>query len=171
VSRTVRKWNFGINSSYSKAHIENISTTDSNNSSYSVSLAHQNLGLSGSYSRGSGSGVQVGNGIVPNTEIGPLPLTLFHGDSYGGGINYRPLRRWTMSATYSKLKYDTLNQDQNQNSTNTSEQFFARSDYHFRQMDFNFGYSHLTQGFGTGQVKPTTIDTIFFGVSRRFDIF
>ena len=94
---------------------------------------------------------------------------LFHGDSYGGGLNYRPLRRWTISATYSKLKYDTFNLDQN--STNTSEQFFLRSDYHFRQMDFNFGYSHLRQGFGVGMVQPATLDTVFFGVSRRFDIF
>ena len=29
----------------------------------------------------------------------------------------------------------------------------------------------LTQGFGVGQVRPTTINTVFFGVSRRFDIF
>jgi hypothetical protein len=38
-------------------------------------------------------------------------------------------------------------------------------------MFFNFGYSHLTQGFGVGAVQPATIDTVFFGVSRRFDIF
>jgi hypothetical protein len=38
-------------------------------------------------------------------------------------------------------------------------------------MFFNFGYSHLRQGFGVGTVQPATIDTVFFGVSRRFDIF
>ena len=171
VSRNVKNWNFGFNSSYSKAHIENLTITDSSNTSYAASLSHNNLGLSANYSRGNGSGIQVGNGIIPGTGIAPLPLVLFNGESYGGGFNYRPLRRWTLSTTYSKLKYNTINLNQNQNSTNASEQFFARSDYHFRQMDFNFGYSHLTQGFGTGQVKPTTIDTVFFGVSRRFDIF
>lgn len=169
VSRNLRKWNFGASSSYSKAHTENLTVTDSSNSSYAASLSHQNLGLSANYSRGHGSGVQVGNGIVPNPEPGPLPLVLFNGESYGAGLNYRPLRRWTLSATFSKLKYNTLNQDQNSN--NTSEQFFLRSDYHFRQMDFNFGYSHLRQGFGVGKVQPATIDTVFVGVSRRFDIF
>ncbi len=173
VSRNVKNWNMSASTSYSRAHIENLSITDSSNNSYAVSLSHQNLGLSGNYSRGNGSGVQVGNNIIPNPGPGPLPMVLFNGESYGGGVNYRPIRRWTISSTYAKLKYNTLteNQAQNQNSINTSEQFFLRSDYHFRQMDFNFGYSHLTQGFGVGQVRPTTINTVFFGVSRRFDIF
>jgi hypothetical protein len=169
VSRNLRHWNLGFNTSYSKAHIENLGVTDSSNNSYAASLSHQNLGLSANYSRGHGSGVQVGSNIIPNPGPGPFPLVLFRGESYGGGVNYRPIRRWTMSATYSKLKYNTFNQ--NQNSNNTSEQFFLRSDYHFRQMDFNFGYSHLRQGFGLGLVRPATIDTVFFGVSRRFDIF
>jgi hypothetical protein len=169
VSRNVKNWNFAVSGSYTNAHIENITITDSSNSGYSASLSHRNLGLSANYSRGNGSGVLVGNNIIPNPGPGPLPLVLFSGESYGGGLNYRPIRRWTVSTTFTKLKYNTLNLGQN--SINTSEQFFLRSDYHFRQMDFNFGYSHLTQGFGVGPVQPATIDTVFFGVSRRFDIF
>lgn len=169
VSRNVKNWNFGVSGSYSNAHIENITVTDSSNQSYSASMSHGSLGISGNYSRGHGSGLQVGNNIIPNPTPGEFPLVLFNGESYGGGINYRPVRRWTISSTFTKLKYNTINLDLN--SRNTSEQFFLRSDYHFRQMDFNFGYSHLTQGFGVGTVNPTTIDTVFFGVSRRFDIF
>jgi hypothetical protein len=169
VSRNVKNWNVAVSSSYTSAHIQNLTITDSSNSSYAASISHNNFGLSANYSRGNGSGVQVGNNIIPNPGPGPLPLVLFNGESYGGGVNYRPIRRWTISSTFSKLKYNTLNLDQN--SINSSEQFFLRSDYHFRQMFFNFGYSHLTQGFGVGAVKPATIDTVFFGVSRRFDIF
>jgi len=169
LSRNVKNWNVAVSSSYSNAHVENITVTDSSNRSYAASLSHSNLGLSANYSRGSGSGLQVGNNIIPNPVPGPLPLVLFRGESYGGGLSYRPIRRWTISSTFIKLKYNTLNLGQNSN--NTSEQFFLRSDYHFRQMDFNFGYSHLTQGFGVGTVRPATIDTVFFGVSRRFDIF
>jgi len=169
LSRNLRHWNFGLNGSYSSAHVENLGVADSATASYAVSLSHSNLGLSANYSRSNGSGVQVGNNIIPNPGSGPLPEVLFRGDSYGAGLTYRPLRRWTISSTFSKLKYNTLNQDLN--SINTSNQFFLRSDYHFRQMDFNFGYSHLTQGFGVGAVQPATIDTVFFGVSRRFDLF
>jgi hypothetical protein len=169
VSRNVKNWNVGVSGSYSNAHIENITVTDSSNQSYSASLSHSSLGISANYSRGHGSGLQVGNNIIPGPTPGEFPLVLFNGESYGGGINYRPIRRWTISSTFAKLKYNTINLDQN--SRNTSEQFFLRSDYHFRQMDFNFGYSHLKQGFGVGPANPTTIDTVFFGVSRRFDIF
>jgi hypothetical protein len=169
VSRNVKNWNFAVSTSYSNAHIENITITDSSNNSYAASLSHRSLGLSANYSRGHGSGLQVGNNIIPNPGPGDLPLVLFRGESYGGGLSYRPVRRWTISSTFTKLKYDTLNLGQNSN--NTSEQFFLRSEYHFRQMFFNFGYSHLTQGFGVGPVRPATIDTVFFGVSRRFDIF
>lgn len=169
VSRNLKKWNAAINSSYSKAHIENINITDSSNNGYSASLSRNNIGLSANYSRNSGTGVLVGNTIIPNPGPAPLPLVVFSGESYGGGLNYRPIRRWTISGTFSKLKYNTVNLGLK--SINTSDQFFLRSDYHFRQMDFNFGYSHLTQGFGVGLVRPDTIDTVFFGVSRRFDIF
>lgn len=169
LSRNVKNWNFSVSSSYSDAHIENITVTDSSNQSYAASMSHKSLGLSANYSRGNGSGLLVGTNIIPNPAPGDLPLVLFRGESYGGGLSYRPLRRWTISSSFTKLKYNTTNQDLNSN--NTSEQFFLRSDYHFRQMFFNFGYSHLTQGFGVGVVKPVTIDTVFFGVSRRFDIF
>lgn len=169
LSRNVRSWNFAVSTSYSNAHIENISITDSSNQSYAASISHKTLGISGNYSRGNGSGLLVGTNIIPNPVPGDLPLVLFRGESYGGGLSYRPLRRWTVSGTFVKMKYSTTNLDQN--SDNVSEQFFVRSEYHFRQMFFNFGYSHLTQGFGIGVVRPETIDTVFFGVSRRFDIF
>jgi hypothetical protein len=171
VSRSVARWNVALSSSYSKSHIDGISISDSSSNGYSLSLTHSNLGLSGNYSRGHGSGLQVGNGIVPNPVPGPLPqfLVLFGGESYGSGINYRPIKRWTTSANYTKLKYNTQNLAANSN--NTSEQFYFRSEYSWRQLFFNAGYSHLTQGFGTGPAMPTTINTVYFGVSRRFDIF
>lgn len=169
LSRNVKYWNFSVSGSYSNAHIEGITISDSANQSYSASLSHKSLGISGNYARGNGSGLQVGSNIIPNPVPGDLPLIVFRGESYGGGLSYRPVRRWTISGSLAKLKYNTINLDQN--SRNSSEQFFLRSDYHFRQMFFNFGYSHLTQGFGVGVVRPATIDTVFFGVSRRFDIF
>jgi hypothetical protein len=169
LSREIAKWNFGVNSSYSKAHIDNITISDSSTASYSATMAHKSLGLSANYSRSNGSGLQVGNNIIPSQLPGPYPLILFRGESYGGGISYRPIRRWTISGNFSKLRYNTTNLEQNSN--NTSEQIFLRSDYHFRQLDFNSGYSHLTQGLGVGLIRPATIDTVFLGVSRRFDAF
>lgn len=169
LSRNIRYWNLAVTGSYSQAHIENLSVSDSANTSYSASLSHKNLGLGASYSRSHGSGLQVGNNIVPNPGPGPFPLVLYTGESYGFGASYRPIRRWTISGNYARLKYNTMNPAASSN--NFSEQFFMRSEYRWRQMFFNFGYNHLTQGFGTGAVQPATINTVYFGVSRRFDIF
>lgn len=169
LSRNIASWNFAVSTSYSKAHIETMTLADSSTESYSASISHRGLGLNGNYSRSNGEGLQVGNNIIPNPTGGPFPPLLFKGESYGGGISYRPLRRWMITSSYAKLKYNSIQADQSAN--NTSEQFFLRSEYHFRQMNFNFGYSHLMQGFGIGTVRPTTIDTVFFGVTRRFDIF
>ena len=171
LSREMFGWNIGTSVSYTNAQVEAISFSDSRSTSYNLSLSHKNLGLSGNYSRNRGSGLQVGNVIVPTPTPGPLPqfLILFSGESYGGGVSYRPLRRWLISGNYTKLKYETTNLGLNSN--NTSEQLYFRTEYHFRQMFFNAGYSHLRQGFGVGAVQPATLDTVFFGVSRRFDFF
>jgi len=169
LSHDVFGWNVSGSVSYSKAQVESLSFSDSQSTSYSLSLSHKALGLSGNYSRNHGSGLQVGNVIVPTVTPVPQYLILFSGESYGGGISYRPLRRWTVTANYTKLKYDTATLGTFSN--NSSEQFFFRSEYHYRQLFFNAGFSHLRQGFGTGNVLPTTINTVFFGVSRRFDIF
>jgi hypothetical protein len=171
VSRNIASWSLAVSSSYSQSHIDGINISDSSSNGYSASLAHGNLGLGANYSRSHGSGLQVGTSIVPNPVPGPLPqyLVLFGGESYGGGVNYRPIKRWTTSANYTKLKYNTQNLAANSN--NTSEQFYIRTEYSWRQLFFNGGYSHLKQGFGTGPVMPATINTVYFGVSRRFDIF
>jgi len=171
LSRDVLGWNVGLSASYSNSRVDAISFSDSKSTGYSLSLSHKSLGLSGNYSRNKGSGLQVGNIIVPTPVPGPLPqyLILFAGEAYGGGVSYRPLRRWTMSGNFTKLKYDTTNLGLNSN--NSSEQLYFRTEYHFRQMFFNAGYSHLKQGFGVGAVQPATLDTVFVGVSRRFDFF
>jgi hypothetical protein len=172
ISRELFHWNVSGSVSFSRAQVEGISISDSRSTAYSFSLAHSNLGLSANYGRSNGSGLQVGNSIIPTPVPGPIPqyLILFGGESYGAGVSYRAFRRWTTSGSYTKLKYDTTNLG-GANSMNTSEQLFFRTEYHFRQLSFNAGFSHLRQGFGIGAVQPATLDTVYFGVSRRFDIF
>lgn len=171
LSRSVAYWTVTGSASYNKAKVDTLSATDSSAQSYNLSLSHRRLALSGHYSLSHGSGLQVGNNIVPNPVPGPLPefLILFDGRAYGGGISYTPRRRWTMSGSYSRLSYDSKSIVSASN--NMSEQFYFTTQYNFRQMWLNAGFSHVSQGFGTGTVAPTTINTAFFGVSRRFDFF
>jgi len=175
VSRNLGGWNLALSASYASSHVQNVNISDTLTSGYSLSLAHRNWGVGGGYSQSNGSGVQIGNGIVPVLPGGPLPqfLLLYHGTSYNAGGNFRPLRRWNISASYSHVRYDS----QNATSTarNFSNQFYVRSEYYWRQLTFNAGYSYLSQGLGATLInpsnRPAVLQTVFVGVTRRFDFF
>ena len=173
VSRNIASWNLALSGSYSNSMIEGLSTSNSNSSSYSASLSRRKFGFSGSYSRNNGSALQVGNNLIPTTlaEPGALPnsFVLFNGESYGFGGSYNPRRRWTIVGSYSRVRYHTLNLVGN--SSNSSDQFYFRSEYRFRQLYLVGGFSHLSQAFGTNLTRPGQLNTVYFGVSRRFDIF
>src|SRR3989442_488374 len=182
VSRVIGTWSLGLNGSYSRARVENITLSNSLSTNYGASLAHRNYGVSGGYSHSSGSGLQVGNSIVPvpspTTGLLPNYFVLFGGDAYTIGANYRPLRRWSIDGSYSHLRYFSNNLSNNVSTSlatakNTSDQFLLRSQYSFRQLQFFAGVSHLSQGFMAGSTltNPAKIDTFYVGVSRRFDFF
>lgn len=171
LSRTIDKWTISSTASYTDAKVDAQGWSDSSAQNYSLSLSHRGLGFGGHYGRSRGSGLQVGNIVVPNPLPGPLPLILFNGESYGGSVSYTPRKRWTMSGSYTKLHYGSRSPSSLSNST--SEQLYFTSQYSFRQMWFTGGFSRIKQGFGisTGPLTPATIDTVYFGVTRRFDFF
>jgi hypothetical protein len=173
VSRTLAKWTLALSGSYSNAHVEGITLSDSDSASGSVSLSHNNFGISGTYARSNGSALQVGNNVipVPPPGSGPIPdlLVLFRGESWGVGGSYRPLKRWSIVGSYSHVRYNTENLAAN--SINISNQFYLRSEYSFRQLSFIAGINHLNQGFNLSTVQPVKTDTVYVGISRRFDFF
>jgi len=173
VSRNISNWAFALSGSYSTAHVDGITISDSSSASGSVSLSHKNFGVSGNYARSNGSALQVGNNVIPVPPPGPGPipdlLVLFRGESWGVGGSYRPLKRWTITGSYAHVRYNTENLTDN--SINISNQFYLRSEYSFRQLNFIAGYNHLNQGFNLSTVAPVKTDTVYVGISRRFDFF
>ena len=173
ISRTIGKWSFALSGSYSSAHIDGLTISDSSSANSSVSLSHRNFGFSGSYARSNGSALQVGNNIIPVPPSGngsiPDLLVLFRGESWGVGGSYRPRKRWNIVGSYSHVRYNTENLSAN--SINISNQFYLRSEYSFRQLNIIAGINHLNQGFNLSSAVPVRTDTVYVGISRRFDFF
>lgn len=175
VSRNVKYWNVALHSSYSNSHLNGSTLADNRMTNYGGSLSHGSLGISGSYSQSSGNALQVGTGIVP-TPIpvgGPQNLLIqYHGDSYGVGVGWRPMRRLNFSGAYSHANYTTINPLSGSLPVRSStEQYFARTEYYFRQLFVYTGYSHVGQGYSQALFVPASYNVYYFGVVRRFNFF
>jgi hypothetical protein len=96
-------------------------------------------------------------------------LIIYNGDSYGGGLSATPLRRLTLSATYSRALSNTLSNTTN--SHNNTEILNAQMQYHLRRIGLLAGFTRFTQSISAGGVPPGTANSYFIGVSRWFDFF
>ena len=175
VSRTLGGWSLALSASYANTHVENINISNAISENFNASLSRRWWGVSAGYSQSSGTGFQIGNVLVPVTvaPIVPQFLIRYSGEAYNVGANLRPLRRWNISGSYSHVRYDS--QSISGFANNFSDQAYVRSEYFWRQLTFNAGYSYLSQGLGASLTnpsnRPAVLQTVFFGVTRRFDFF
>jgi hypothetical protein len=99
----------------------------------------------------------------------PLDTVFYHTHSYGGGVGFNPLKRFTASASFSRAFSDTLHTTLGSN--NSTESAVVRLQYQFRQMWFTAGYSKFIQGFSASNTPPADISSYYFGVQRWFNFF
>jgi hypothetical protein len=140
---------------------------------YTTGLSARWFGISGSYSKSDGSALLGYTGLVPTPLPNPVPLPLdtvfYHTHSYGGGVGFNPLKRFTASASFSRAFSDTLHTTLGSN--NSTESAVVRLQYQFRQMWFTAGYSKFIQGFSASNTPPADISSYYFGVQRWFNFF
>ena len=146
--------------------------TENRSEGFSTSFSSRQLALTANYSKSTGQSVLTSAGLValpPTPGVPASNLILFNGDSYGGGISATPVRRLTVSGTFSRAISSTLNDVAN--SRNNTEIFNAQLQYHFRRIGILAGYTMFTQGISASGVPPGTANSYFIGVSRWFDFF
>ena len=147
--------------------------TGNKSQSFSTGLGYGRwISANGSYSRADGHGLVYGGGITPI----PLPpvvpdnlLILYGGRSYSFSASSTPIRRFTVSAGFSKANSNTFNAGLG--SWNSVEQFNTLIQYQFRKMYFTSGYARLVQGFSASGTPPAKVSSFFVGVSRWFNFF
>jgi hypothetical protein len=146
--------------------------SNSHSDSYSTSLSSRRLTLTGNYTQSTGQSVLTSAGLValpPTVGVPVSNLILFSGNSYGGGISTTPVRRLTISGTFSRALSDTLSDVTA--SRNNSEIFNTQLQYHLRRIGLLAGYTRFSQSISAANAPPGTANSYFVGVSRWFDFF
>lgn len=105
--------------------------------------------------------------MSPIQTPGLTDFILFNGSSYGGGISVTPIKRMTISGSFSRAISNTLAAT---NSHNNTEVFNAQMQYHLRRIGLQAGYLRFTQGI-SAIGAPANTTSYFVGMTRWFDFF
>jgi hypothetical protein len=142
--------------------------TTSHSESYSSSLSMRRLSVNSFYSHSAGLSLLGAGGIIqPEPTPGITDFILFTGSSYGGGLTLSPMRRMSISGTFSRAISDTIASTTSHNNT---EVFNAQMQYHLRRIGLQAGYTRFTQGI-SAIGEPVNTTSYFVGMTRWFDFF
>lgn len=166
--RLWRGWNAAVGGSYGKSNINGLNEGQSSIETLNASISAPRFSISGNYSKNSGDSLPFGSGVTPLPPVIP-GLILFRGTSWGAAAGFNPKRRLHITASFSHMQYHTDNI--NTITDTLSDRFEIRSEYRWRQMSFSGGFAHIAQGIGTTFNNPDTLNVVYFGISRHFDIF
>jgi hypothetical protein len=174
VRRRFGKLTFSAGASAARTGLTAQPGTENQSQGYNSSLGYSRwITLTGSYSKSNGNALQTAAGLVttpiPSPLLPPSLLTLYGGTSYSVGLGSSPMRRLTISGSYSKSNSNTFNDSIA--SWNRSEMYNTLFQYQFRKMYLTGGFSRLEQGFSASGTPPAMISSFYFGVSRWFNFF
>jgi len=173
VRRRFGVFNWSAGASFSHSGLTNQPGTNSSSESYNSSIGYSHwIALSGNYAKSNGIGIVTSGGIVPVTLPGTLPselITFYGGTSYGFTLGSTPVKRMTMSASYSKSSSSTMSTGVS--SANQYQSVNAQFQYRFRKIFLNGGYAQLKQGFSTSGLPPASVSSYYMGISRWFNFF
>lgn len=159
-------WTAAFNGNHSG--LTNYAGTANHGEGYSTSLSMRRLSLNGFYTQSHGVSLLGSGGVIaPPPTPGLNDFINFDGSSYGGGISVTPVRRLSISGSFSRAISDTIAATTSHNNT---EVFNAQLQYHLRRIGLLAGYTRFTQGI-SAVGAPANTTTYFVGVSRWFDFF
>jgi hypothetical protein len=148
--------------------LTNFLGTSTHSEGYSTSLSMRRLALNALYSKSSGVSLLGAGGVIqPSPTPGLTDFILFSGSTYGGGISVTPVKRLSISGSFSRAISDTI---ASTTSHNNMEIFNAQMQYHLRRVGLQAGYTRFTQGI-SAIGAPVNNTTYFVGMTRWFDFF
>jgi hypothetical protein len=160
------QWTAAFNGSHSG--LTNYQGTSSHSEGYSTSFGMPRFIVDAQYSQSSGVQLLGAGGIIqPGPAPGLTDFILFTGSAYGGGISVTPIKRMSISGTFSRAISNTLATIDSHNNT---EIYNAQLQYHLRRISLQAGYTRFTQGI-SAIGAPVNNTSYFVGMTRWFDFF
>jgi hypothetical protein len=140
----------------------------SRSESFSTSVSARRFAVSGTYTQATGISILgLGTVIIPNPTPGLENTVFFNGNSYTASASITPVKRLSLSASFSRAISNTQSQIYSHNDT---EVFSSQMQYHLRRIALQAGYLRFSQGISASG-PPVTNTSYFVGISRWFDIF
>jgi hypothetical protein len=159
-------WIAAFNGSHSG--LTNFQGSSTHSEGYSTSLSMRRLAVNGSYTQSSGISLLGAGGLVsPTPTPGLTDYILFSGSSYGGGLSVTPVKRMSISGSFSRALSDTIASTTSRNNT---EIYNAQMQYHLRRIGLLAGYTRFTQGI-SAIGAPVNSTSYYVGMTRWFDFF
>jgi len=159
-------WTAAFNGNHSG--LTNYQGSSTHSEGYSTTLSMRRLAINGFYTQSSGVSLLGAGGVIqPEPTPGLTDFILFSGSSYGGGASVTPVRRLSISGSFSRAISNTIAAT---TSHNNMEIFNAQMQYHLRRIGLQAGYTRFTQGI-SAIGAPVNSTTYFVGMTRWFDFF
>jgi hypothetical protein len=174
VRRRFRTLYWSATAAGSRTALTQESGTTSRSENYSTGFTWGHwVSATGSYAVSDGNAIQTGAGLVatpvPSPILPPNLIILYGGKSISFGLGASPVKRLTISASFSKSTSNT-NGD-TLASWNKNEQISTYFQYQFRKVYLTGGYAKLSQSFSASTVPAANVTSFYFGVSRWFNFF
>lgn len=143
--------------------------TGSHSESIFSSFTYRGYALNTNYSESAGATVLTPSGLTPVPTSAPLPteFVLFNGRSFGVGGSAQPIRRFTLTSSYSRASSDTSAEGRASN--NHIEMFNTVFRWQLRKMTFNAGFTRFNQSISAAGNKASVVNAYYIGISRWFN--
>jgi hypothetical protein len=152
-----------------------VAGNSSHSESVTTSFTAYGYSAGGNYSKSEGTSVITPTGLVTV----PVPIVsnntvLFNGIGRGLTVAGSPVRRMSITASFSQAFSNTLglNNTNGASSTNKTSQLNGYLTYQFRRMYFNAGVLQFRQDISAAAgIPPSVVTSYYFGISRWFKAF
>ena len=148
----------------------------SHSQGFGTTLQYRGYSVGGTYGSSYGTALLTATGLVqPPGTIQPIlganQFLLENGSSYSGTASANPIKRWTMSATYSKGVSDTTTPTVYAASSSKTFTYFTT--WQVRKISLNAGYTNIVQSAGaaTPGGLPLNFSSFYIGIQRWFKPF
>ncbi|HET7150061.1 MAG TPA: hypothetical protein VFI60_01515 [Candidatus Acidoferrum sp.] len=174
VRRRFGKFSWTAGAGQSRTGFTALPGTESHSESITTGIGWSHwITANGAYATSTGIALPTATGLAPPPTPAPVPLPslliLYGGHSYSFGLGSSPVRRLTISASYSKANSNTASAGLA--SWNANKQINTYFQYQFRKVYLTGGYATLSQGFSASPTAPATVSSYYLGVSRWFNFF